>query len=423
MEPINSMSQILYNQVEQIADVMTCKINDVETKYYKVQWKCTWEPETVLERFCKNVITEYKNGDKEHPSTKQINCKNTAASLQNAGVPKTTPQHAISTEVGRIENVVNKSKVCTTVDDISSVNKSQTFSLVNTQGVILEHNLNIQESRKKFAKNVIPEDIDNLFNNETFPTDIKPDPDEGRFPELNILNNSTLPTISNTTVESIQLQTGACSDQLNTNEDNYAVSMVTDGISYDNINNRDVRQSNLVNSNQTENTEYSSNSLSVAVLSDDARPSQVDFRESTSANNVTTSGYRCNFCNYVSHNMSVMKKHKYFHNGEIKTSSISRKSDQFEYDEKLNKCKICSYSTTSHPNFKRHMRIHTGERPYKCKLCPYTSSDGSTMSRHQLRHSNKKSFQCKSCSYCTYRKDYLLHHERSKHRNLIPEQL
>jgi len=405
MEPINSMSQILYNQVEQIADVMTCKINDVETKYYKVQWKCTWEPETVLERFCKNVITEYKNGDKEHPFTKQINCKNTAASLQNAGVPKTTPQHAISTEVGRIENVVNKSKVCTTVDDISSVNKSQTFSLVNTQGVILEHNLNIQESRKKFAKNVIPEDIDNLFNNETFPTDIKPDPDEGRFPELNILNNSTLPTINNTTVESIQLQTGACSDQLNTNEDNYAVSMVTDGISYDNINNRDVRQSNLVNSNQTENTEYSSNSLSVAVLSDDARPSQVDFREANSFN-------------IVENSLLTLQNQDNFHIRTIDniTSNVPRKSDNFQLDVvPVSKCHICSYSTKNKASFKRHLRKHTGERPFQCKLCSYTALDRSAMKRHVLRHTNERNFKCKLCSYRTYRKDHLNDHEKGRH--------
>lgn len=204
-----------------------------------MQWKCTWEPEIVLERFCKNVITEYKNGDS---CSKQINFKNTA-SLQNAGVPNTT-QHAISTEVGHIENVVNKSKVCTTTTvSNNSVDKSKTFSLINNQGIILEHNLDIQEfnnkSRKKFAKNMIPEGIDNLFNNETLPIDIKPDPDEERFPELNILNHSNLPTISNTTVESIQLRTGACSDQLNTNGDNYAVSMVTDGIHYDGVNNRD----------------------------------------------------------------------------------------------------------------------------------------------------------------------------------------
>jgi len=63
MESIHSMSEILFNQVQQIADVKTCNVDNVEQKYYKVQWKCTWEPATVLERFCSKMIEDYN----KHP--------------------------------------------------------------------------------------------------------------------------------------------------------------------------------------------------------------------------------------------------------------------------------------------------------------------------------------------------------------------
>lgn len=49
-------------------------------------------------------------------------------------------------------------------------------------------------------------------------------------------------------------------------------------------------------------------------------------------------------------------------------------------------CKVCDYKSQYATNIKRHVRLHTGERPYKCHICFKGFNEKGHLKKHLFVH-------------------------------------
>ena len=57
----------------------------------------------------------------------------------------------------------------------------------------------------------------------------------------------------------------------------------------------------------------------------------------------------------------------------------------------LSQCPLCRKIMKERWMIKRHLLLHTGEKPYSCSLCPYASNQKDALKRHfNRKHCLKK---------------------------------
>ena len=60
-------------------------------------------------------------------------------------------------------------------------------------------------------------------------------------------------------------------------------------------------------------------------------------------------------------------------------------------------CNQCDKAFTTTGSFGRHMRKHTGEKPYKCEQCDKAFSQLIHLSCHMRTHTGEKPHRCDLC--------------------------
>ncbi|XP_073507327.1 zinc finger and BTB domain-containing protein 7A [Phyllobates terribilis] len=88
--------------------------------------------------------------------------------------------------------------------------------------------------------------------------------------------------------------------------------------------------------------------------------------------------------------------------------------------EKPYECIICKVRFTRQDKLKVHMRKHTGEKPYLCQQCGATFAHNYDLKNHSRVHTGLRPYQCQACHKTFVRSDHLHRHLKKDGCNGIP---
>ncbi|KAG8431652.1 hypothetical protein GDO86_020604 [Hymenochirus boettgeri] len=135
-------------------------------------------------------------------------------------------------------------------------------------------------------------------------------------------------------------------------------------------------------------------------------------------------GFSCLLCSFITHYPNHLSRHMKTHSGEkpYKCQLCPYASAHFDNlkrhqrvhtGEKPYKCQLCDYACGNLANLKRHGRIHSGDKPFRCGLCSYSCNQSMNLKRHMLRHTGEKPFRCALCHYTTGHWDNYKRHQKT----------
>ncbi|XP_052132840.1 zinc finger protein 436-like, partial [Frankliniella occidentalis] len=132
---------------------------------------------------------------------------------------------------------------------------------------------------------------------------------------------------------------------------------------------------------------------------------------------------KCDVCGKTLSGSNSLKRHLMVHSGErpypcnVCPKTFRRKHHLDAHVVSLHSGKKtyqCDKSRRSVriSNFARHQGVHTGERPFECKICKRRFSLNIQLNRHRRVHTGERPYECKTCKRRFARKMTLVSHMR-----------